>query len=50
MESPKEPRRAQISSTLIIVIILISLFSGAIAGYFLSYVPLSAKIHAFKFE
>jgi S1-C subfamily serine protease len=45
MESPKEPRRAQISSTLIIVIILISLFSGAIAGYFLSYVPLSAKIH-----
>jgi S1-C subfamily serine protease len=45
MESPKEPRRAQISSTSIIVIILISLFSGAVAGYFLSYVPLSAEIH-----
>lgn len=45
MISTEENRRAQISSTLVVIMILISLFSGAVAGYFLSYIPLSTEIH-----
>jgi outer membrane murein-binding lipoprotein Lpp len=44
VESPKEPRRAQISTVLIAIIVLSSLFAGAMAGYFLSYLPLSTEI------
>jgi S1-C subfamily serine protease len=45
MKSTEENRRAQISSTLMVIIILTSLFSGAVAGYFLSYITLSTEIH-----
>jgi S1-C subfamily serine protease len=44
VESPQEPKRAQISTVLITTIILSSLFAGAMAGYFLSYLPLSTEI------
>ncbi len=44
MESLEGPKRAQVSTVLIVTVILISLFAGAIAGYYLSYLPLSTKI------
>jgi S1-C subfamily serine protease len=45
MESPQEPKRVQVSTVLIVVIILTSLFVGAIAGYYLGYLPLSTEIN-----
>jgi hypothetical protein len=45
MESPQEPKRAQISTALIVFIILTSLFAGSIAGYFISYLPILTEIH-----
>jgi S1-C subfamily serine protease len=44
MKSFEEPKRAQVSTVLIVSIILISLFGGAIAGYYLGSLPLSSKI------
>jgi S1-C subfamily serine protease len=45
LEFPREPKRKQMSTVLIVVIVLTSLFAGATAGYFLSYLPLSVEIH-----
>ncbi len=44
MEFPRQPKRTQISTVLIVTIVLASLFVGATAGYLLSYVPLSGQI------
>ncbi len=44
MESLQESRRSQLSTVLIALIILASLFAGVMAGYFLSYLPLSTEI------
>jgi serine protease Do len=44
MESPEENKKAQFSTRFMVIIILTSLFSGAVTGYFLSYVPLSTEI------
>ena len=45
MEFPEEHKKARISRGLIVIIILTSLFSGVVAGYFLSYVAFSTEIH-----
>jgi S1-C subfamily serine protease len=45
MESHQETKKTQLSTALIVLIIVVSLFTGAIAGYFSSYLPFSAKIN-----
>ena len=45
MESHQETKKTQLSTALIVMIIVVSLFTGAIAGYFSSYLPFSAKIN-----
>jgi S1-C subfamily serine protease len=45
MESHQETKKTQLSTTLIVLIIVVSLFTGAIAGYFSSYLPFSTKIN-----
>jgi S1-C subfamily serine protease len=45
MGSPPESKRTQFSTALVVIIILTSLFAGAIAGYYLSYMPMSTEIH-----
>jgi S1-C subfamily serine protease len=44
MENLDEPKKAQVSTIMIVTIILTSLFAGAITGYYLGYLPLSTKI------
>jgi S1-C subfamily serine protease len=39
-----EPKRAQVSAALIVIIILTSLFAGVIVGYSLGYLPFPIKI------
>jgi S1-C subfamily serine protease len=45
MESPQESKRKLVSTVVIVIIVLTSLFAGAIAGYFLGYLPLSTEIN-----
>jgi S1-C subfamily serine protease len=44
MKSFEEPKKAQVSTILTVVIILTSLLGGVIAGYYLGNLPLSTKI------
>lgn len=50
MESPEANRKTQFSSTLLAIIILISLFAGGIAGYYLNSIAISDKIHNLENE
>jgi S1-C subfamily serine protease len=45
MEQHQETKKTQLSTALIVMIIVVSLFTGAIAGYFSSYLPLTTKIN-----
>ena len=45
MVSSQEPKRVQLSTALMVAIVLTSLFVGAIAGCFISYLPISSQIH-----
>ena len=45
MEPHQETKKTQLSTALIVMIIVVSLFTGAIAGYFSNYLPFSAKIN-----
>ena len=50
MESPEANRKTHFSSTLLVIIILISLFAGGIAGYYLNSIAISDKIHNLENE
>ncbi|MEJ2271644.1 MAG: trypsin-like peptidase domain-containing protein [Candidatus Bathyarchaeota archaeon] len=50
MESPEVNKKAKISSNILAVIILASLFAGAIGGYYLGSTPISNKIHKLENE
>lgn len=44
LEFPRKPKRVQISTVLMVFVVLGSLFAGATVGYLLSYLPLSGEI------
>lgn len=48
LEFPKEPKKARMSTTLIVGIVLVSLFAGGVAGYFVGYLPLSGEIQGLE--
>ena len=50
MESPEANRKTHFSSTLLVIIILISLFAGGIVGYYLNSISISDKIHNLENE